>query len=108
MTARFVGAACENQHMNARPEMLNPDSLRNEIRIAITNQLGPALKALPGRWPLGRRRFLFFSHRKRVAESLTHAVWPLIVDAVLGMAQSVIDEHENATGRRDGPDGTAD
>lgn len=73
---------------------LNPENLRNDIRIAITNQLAPALDALPGRWPVGRRRFLFFSHRKRVAESLTEAIWPLVVDAAMGMAQSVIDDGE--------------
>lgn len=73
---------------------LAPENLRNGIRIAITNQLAPALAELPGRWPVGRRRFLLFSHRKRVAESLTDAIWPLVVDAALGMAHSAIDDAE--------------
>lgn len=73
---------------------LNPDNLRNGIRIAITNQLNDALAALPGRWPVGRRRFLFFSHRKRVAESLTDAIWPLVVGAALGMAHTAIEDAE--------------
>lgn len=77
---------------------LNPDNLRNDIRIAITNHLNDALAELPGRWPIGCRRFLFFSHRKRVAETLTEAIWPLVTDAALGIAQCVAEQPAECRG----------
>lgn len=71
---------------------LNPDNLRNNMRRTMTNALNDALGELPGRWPAGRKRFLLLHHRKQVAQALTDAVWPLVMDAALGIAERCIDD----------------
>ena len=86
---------------------LNPDNLRDNIRRTMTDTLNGALAELPGHWPVGRRRSLPFHHRKQVAQALTDAVWPLVMDAALGIAQSVISDapagHSTTCGSREKP-----
>lgn len=78
--------------------ILNPDNLRRCVESEITNTLNAALAELPGRWPIGRKRWLLFSGRRRVAISLTDAIWPHVLDAAAGIAQSIIDDAQSVTG----------